>query len=86
MESNPIMCPGCGRDLPRCNCDPWEVECEHRYAAQAALARWIADCGPNARTAHAAGSAGYIGRIVIHAFASDDGITLRVERSFTEAL
>lgn len=57
-----------------------------RAAAHHALDRWLDECEREASDAFESGHAGYIGRIKLCAFESDDGISLRIERSFTRDL
>jgi hypothetical protein len=73
---------------PRADADdgPLEVSEEAHERAHTALSRWIADCEIAGTEAVEAGRSGYIGRIKLCAFANDQGITLRIERSISEEL
>lgn len=57
-----------------------------RDAAHRALDRWLDECEREAVCVHAVGRSGYMGRIKLCAFVSDDGIAVRIERSFSEDL
>ena len=64
----------------------WTVAPEDRAAAHALLDRWLDECPHEAGAAYESGRSGYLGRLKLCAFAWDDGIALRIERSFSEAL
>jgi hypothetical protein len=73
---------------PRANAGdgPLEVSEEAVDRAHKALGRWIADCEIAGTEAFESGRMGYVGRIKLCAFADDQGITLRIERSLSEEL
>lgn len=60
------------------------VEDAERAAAHSHLDRWLDECAREASKLFATGRSGYIGRIKLCAFVDDNGITLRIERSFSE--
>ena len=66
--------------------DEFKVESSDREAAHQALDRWLDECAAAANDTFAAGRSGYIGRIKLCAFVDDDGVSLRIERSFSEDL
>jgi len=70
-------------DCPLCD-KPWGPIV--RGDAHRALDRWLDEAEREAPAAHAAGRSGYLGRIKLCAFVDDAGITLRIERSFSEGL
>jgi hypothetical protein len=65
---------------------PLEVSEEAHELAHKALSRWIADCEIVGTEAFESGRMGYVGRLKLCAFADDQGITLRIERSIVEEL
>lgn len=66
--------------------EAFKVETKDRVAAVTRLDRWMNDCERAAALAYDEGRSGYLGRIKLCAFVSDEGITLRVESSLTEDL
>lgn len=66
--------------------EPIEVTEFSRRDAHRALDRWLDACGPAASDRFESGGGGYIGRIKLCAFVSDGGVSLRIERSFSEDL
>lgn len=66
--------------------EAFKVEPKDRVAAVTRLDRWMSDCEREAARAYDEGRSGYLGRIKICAFVSDEGITLRVESGLTEDL
>lgn len=66
--------------------DDFKVSDNDRVAAENALTRWLDECERAASDRWARGVSGYLGRIKLCAFVSDEGITLRVERSISEDL
>lgn len=59
---------------------------EDRTLAQQALTRWLDECEREGAAAFESGWSGYIGRVKLCAFVDDNGIALRIERSFSEDL
>jgi len=65
---------------------PIEVSGEHRTAAHRALDAWLDDCTRHGAATFESGQGGYIGRMKLWAFVSDDGVSLRIDRSLLEDL
>jgi len=63
-----------------------KVEEEQRREAHMTLDRWLNECEREGEVTFDSGRSGYIGRIKLCAFVDDDGISLRVERAFSEEL
>jgi len=57
-----------------------------RAAAHQALDRWLDVCASEAERLWTDGCAGYFGRIKMCAYVDDDGVALRIDRSFMEDL
>lgn len=57
-----------------------------RRAAHQALDRWLDEAEREADTEFESGHSGYLGRIKLCAFVDDEGVRMRVERSFTRDL
>lgn len=64
----------------------FELDAQQRADAHAALDRWLNECEREATAQWASGHGGYIGRIKLCALVEDEGIELRMERSFTEGV
>ena len=76
----------CTAHIPPDGRERFELDEKQRVDAHAALDRWLDECEREATAQWESGHGGYIGRIKLCAFVEDEGIELRAERSFTEAL
>lgn len=66
--------------------DGFKFEQTDRLEAHRAVERWLDECERAAGDQWSDGRSGYIGRVKLCSFVDDNGLSIRIERSISEAL